>query len=206
MNDPVYALFLEDPAVPPFASAPKLYLGREDDILAVMQRLETERGYPETVFAVRAFFAGDKSVTHTIASHEYPILSPVQPLDSTAFVLPQTEWSHTNTWDSEYLLRAESIEVTQILVYYKKLYVRCIRACFHELSYRVPPDEWLPIGRTILGHRCVLDIMPEPNRTLRNQLFVVEDIGDDPEEVKTKMRDPNAVMFRHILDEVFGTG
>ena len=206
MNDRYYALLLEDPAAPAFATAPKLYVGREDDVLTVVRRLEKEHLYLETVSAARAFFAGDQTAMHTVAGNEYPILSPVQPLESTNLLLPHTQWIHTNTWDAEYELRAESVEVEQILVFYKKLYVRCIRACFHNLSYFGLMNDWVPIGRTILGHKSVVNITPEPNRTLRNQLYVVEDIGDDPKEMTAKMCDAGAVMFRRIMDEVFGVG
>ena len=206
MDNRFYAFHLDDPAVPAIATASKLYIGQRDAILAVTARLEEAGSYPETTDAVRRYFDGQKNVTHTVACRKYPVLKPLYPLAMTQHSIPHPQWTHRNAWDSEYVLRADSADVTQIVVRYGGEYVRCVKACFYDLCYRFDENIWQPIGRTVFGHESVLDITDTPGRSLRNLLFVVEDRSKTSADMISKIQDPGAVIFDRVMDEVFGDG
>lgn len=67
LNDDYYAICLDDPAVPPFCSFPKQYIGCEEDLLTLADNLDRDGVYPKTAAGIRSYFAGNTGVTHVIA-------------------------------------------------------------------------------------------------------------------------------------------
>lgn len=208
MNEPYYEFFLFDPATPSFLSMPKRYIGNKSGLLAVADQLAEEEYYKDTTEGIRAFFNGRTDVTHSIAFQTIPVLRPIRVLERTELVLGEREWDYINVWDCPYHMRFRSAKVTQLLVQVEEKYLRFVLAEMTGFSYLGFIDRWRPIGGFIMGNASVLDVRDREDGgyDFCNLLYVCEDASDSLEEQRQKMRDPDAVVFDGICDEVFGDG
>ena len=156
LNDDYYAICLDDPAVPPFCSFPKQYIGCEEALLTLADNLDRDGVYPKTAAGIRSYFAGNTGVTHVIALAEIPVIRPVEVLDISELHLGAHQWTHMNTFDCPYEMRFDSADVSQILVRHEDKILRCIRARFSGLAYLAFAGRWLSIGGTIFGQSLFL--------------------------------------------------
>lgn len=208
MNEQYYEFFLFDPATPSFVSMPKRYIGSKSDLLAVADHLAKEEYYEDTVEGIRAFFKGRTDATHSIAYQTIPVLQPVRVLEKTELILGEREWDHINVWGCPYHMHFRTAEVSQLLVQLEGSYLRFVRAKITDFGYRGFRDSWQPIGGFILGNASVLDIRDrgDGRYDFSNILYVCEDVSESLEEQQLKMRNPDAVVFDQICEEVFGDG
>lgn len=208
LNDDYYAICLDDPAVPPFCSFPKQYIGCEEDLLTLADNLDRDGVYPKTAAGIRSYFAGNTGVTHVIALAEIPVIRPVEVLDISELHVGAHQWTHMNTFDCPYEMRFDSADVSQILVRHEDKILRCIRARFSGLAYLAFAGRWLSIGGTIFGHPSVLSIRALPNGgyDFGTILYMCEDSAESPAELWPKLNDPDALIFDSICEEVLGDG
>ncbi len=208
MSEQYYALYLDDPASPSFCSFSKLYVGSETDMLRVAVNLSSEGVYEETANGIHAYFKGNTNVRHRIAYQEFPVLEPVDAVDSSEMQIGTREWVHINTWDCPYYMRCASARVSQLILRQEESFCRYIRVSFSDLKYSGNHDEWIPIGDSIWGNASVLDVQknPDGSSVVGLILFVAEDSSDSLVELQKKMNDPNELVFNLFCDEIFGDG
>lgn len=207
-NNEYYAFFLDDPAAAAFISAGKMYIGQVSDLEKVAENMEAQNEYIETAAALRQYFAGDKTVEHNIAMQTIPVLTPVKIIEKTEMRISERQWSHTNTWDSDYVVRFSEAVTEQILVSYNGDYIRCIRPSIKDFRTLGPLEKWMPLNSVILGNKSVIDVSVDNDGhdVFKLLLYVAEEYADDAEELKKRMRDPEALEFKYVCDEVFGDG
>ena len=203
-----FALCLDDPATPSFCSEEKLYVGSKKDLMRVAENLSAQDNYPDTASAIRAYFEGRTNATHRIACREIPILQSVEVCDASELLLSERDWEHTNTWGFPYHMKFREAKVSQLLIRHEKRYHRCVRAAIEGFCYEGLKGDWRPIGSFILGNDSILDIAIRPDGMygFGNILYVLEDSAKAPGELAARMRDPDAVIFDRICEEVFGDG
>ena len=205
-KEQLYALHLWDAATPGFCSFDKMYIGTEEDIIAVAKAMENGNHYPDTVKAIRAYFKGDKTASHNVVYREIPILKPVILKAKRRLSLESREWEHLNTWQWPYNMRFDSAEISQILVKYEAKYYRCIRAKMKNLQYESVTGKYEKLDSHYWGNTFVLKLEHEgKNFTLENMLYIGEIAYAKYKEAKAEFESDN-LLFSGICDEIFGDG
>ncbi len=128
--------------------------------------------------------------------------------DTSELLLSERDWEHTNTWGFPYHMKFRAAKVSQLLIRHEKMYHRCVRAAFDGFCYEGFKGDWRTIGSFILGNDSILDITVRPDGLygFGNILYVLEDSAEVTDDLVKRMRDPDAVIFDRICDEVFGDG
>ena len=203
-----YILQLWDLATPSFCSFPKMFVGTKTAMLEVAERLEQDQSMPETSAAIRAYFAGNHAVTHSIAFVDFPILTPVRVLAESTIQLAERTWEHMNVWECPYNMRFDHAEVSQIVIRYDGRYCRCMKANIMDLCLEWPEGNWIPAGTSIWGNKCVLHntVLPDGHIEFGNDLYILEESAPDKESLICELNDPEEIKFNGLCDEIFGDG
>jgi len=203
-----YALYLDEPASPGFCSGSKLYIGSKAMLLLVAERMLERNPNNNTASAIKAYFSGDRKITHNIAYQEIPVLTRVKWICSSTIDLPAREWEHTNIWGFPYRMKFDKAHIEQALVSHKGKYYRCIRAYMKNLAYETSSGDWREKKEGFWGNASVLDVsqLPDGGFCFNNLLYVVEDVYDNLAEADEPMLEESMVKFNTICDEIFADG
>ncbi len=204
-DDQYYALLMDDHSTPGYVSADKPYFGTLQDIQSLMTNLNDN--YSETKEAFAAFLNGNVQVTHVIAFNQIPLLTPVSVCYERSYTLAEQQWEHINTWGYPYLMKADSINITQIVLKHEEKWYRCIRACFQNLQYGSVVGGWIPVKNRFWGLPGILDVQESENGiiTLCNRLYIVEKAFATKQDALASF-DTLPPVFDGIIAEIFGDG
>lgn len=183
-NKNFYALYLDDYALPGFASGQKIYYGTLEDmehffcILSSSSR--SSDSYQETIHAFQEFKNGNMSAEHTVAYSKHRLLEPVE----SVIALVQTEtdevtWLHKNIYHYSYFMKADGVQKQHVWLIHNSKFLRCVKASFKNLccaSNVTAKKVYTPIGDTIWGFPGIIteEKTSDGNTTISNTLYVVE--------------------------------
>lgn len=205
-----YALYLWDPAVPAYCSFSKLYIGDREAMERVAEQMDAGKDYHDTAKAIRAYFAGNLGATHIIAYQEIPVLEPVEILADSYLKLPAHKWDHMNIWKRPQPMTFAGAEVWQLVVHYDGMYRRCVRTRITDLMGTSPASRRSVeyCDDFVFGNACVLSQGRDRqgDGIFETLLFVQEDEEETPERLLSELNDPEKVIFKGIMDEIFGDG
>ncbi len=203
-----YILKLPDPSLPEFVSGEKLYIGTEEDMLHIADKMEKSNVYEKTRNGITEYFNGNHGATHNIGYGDIPLLEPALPINEHTSQVDDLSWTHENTWHCKYRMKADSAAITQIVVRRRLNYYRCLRVSFDNLSYESVSKEWTVLSDFFLGHGFILDVtkMADDRFRICNRLFVVEEIHSKRQTAELALSDPSKIDFKPFCDEIFGDG
>ena len=212
IRNPYYELVLEDAACPSFCSFTKSFHGNLSDIKGLMEALagDNERGYHNRILnAFQAWEQGNLDVTHSPAYHECKLLTPEEVIDYEDFTFQNVIWQHTNIWGFIYELKADTIDVSQIVVKKDSHYIRCIRPVFENLAMRSSESpipqmlEWRPVGDMFWGYPHMMVLQ---GRYTYPRLFINQKYYTDIQEAIHDLRDETKIDYSVVCEEIFGDG
>lgn len=212
IQSPYYKLVLREYACPSFCTFSKPFHGKLSDIKGLMEALadDNERGYhDELLSAFRAWELGDLDVTHNVAYQEYQLLTPEEVIDHEDFSFENVIWQHANIWDSIYELKADTIDVSQIVMKRDNLFIRGIRPVFKKLMVRCPEvpipqlRDWDLVGDKFFGNPHMMVARGEYTYP---RLFMEQATYESLEEAIRDLHDETKIDFSVVCDEIFGDG
>lgn len=147
----LYGLVLEDYSSPRYNPRAKLYVGTMQELLDFTEALEKESvpQYKYLITAIRSY-ASNPGATHTVCGVEYPILTPVKEIGRKEINLTDHIWIHkTELRACEYLMHADSIWSSHVLVEYESQLILCSKASFDQLKISTALLGWIQLNKDI---------------------------------------------------------
>ena len=210
MSENYFLLNLDDPAVPGYCSFSKTYLGTQEDLTIVANRLEKEKLYPETVRAIRRYFNGNTASEHNIAYKKQKVLIPTTPISEYKSQVKNRKWTHYNVWGFPYEMKLDSAIISQIIITNNSYHYRYIKAWMRNLCYKSYGGEWTPLKDGFWGNSSILDVTAVPGTTdfiLHNLLYVEEERYEaELKHAINDITDEEKIEFQKICDEIFADG
>jgi len=210
MSNNYYILQLDDPATPGFCSFNKMYVGTEDTIKLVANKLEEKKYYPETVEAIRSYFSGNHSAVHNVAYRTQKVLVPIKVQSEHKTSFGNKKWTHINIWGFPYEMKCDSAVFHQIAFEYKGQTFRFIRAWLKNLCYNSYDEVWSKLNGGFWGNESVLDVSEVHDTNdfvFNNLLYVEEECYDNGIQAAiTDMLNDEKLNLKKICDEIFADG
>lgn len=212
IRSPYYELVLYNYSCPSFCSSAKSFHGMLSDIKALMDALaaDDESGHHDHILnSFRAWEQGDTEATHRVAYHEYRLLTPEEVIEYEDYTFENVIWQHTNIWGCFYEMKADTVDISQIVVKQGNRYIRCIRPVFKDLMVRIPdtqiPElaEWKPVGDRFWGYPRM---MARQGRYTYPRLYVLQEYYNDMAEAVTDLYDETKIDYAAVCEEIFGDG
>lgn len=200
-----YALQLWDATKLGITPFEKTYIGTEKEILEIAKDMEKEKKYPDTVIAIKKYFAGDKTATHLIAFEKVPVLTPIIVKTERVLSLDRYEWVHKNDWALAENLKCDGVEASQIIVKYQGKYLRCIRARFKNLQYEFEEGVFFGIERMRDNNFVYNFTATDDDTFLKSKLYAEEIIYDKYKDAKADFESMD-LRFFEMCNDVFGNG
>lgn len=213
MNNEVFALRLEDYALPGFVSGEKKYFGYKNDIDTFMSALklnaENVSTHKETLQAYDLFLKGKTEATHLVAHGKRQLMNKVRMIAKKNFNIPcGITWLHTNIWGYPYYMHADSCSSTYIWICDEDRYIRAVKAKFKNLSYGLEKGEKNHVT-TLWGFPCVLgiDSTKEDSSSVFSRLYIPDKIFKSEDDLT---QDSNVFDglgdFTEFCNDVFADG
>ena len=204
MNKLFYKMQLDDPAAPSICSFAKDYFGSLTDFREVIDSMQKNEVYGETVQAFERYLEGDSTAEHTVCYNKTPILLPARIIAMERFDQETTEWDHENTYGCIYRMRADRIATEQMILECEDYYYWCMRPSFWGLQYMEEYGSlWRDVGNRLWGNESVVRI---DGKVHAFRLFVVEQRSQNLDDILGSMWNQEKLDFRKACDEIFGNG
>lgn len=150
----MFGIFLPDPNVPFYNPKVALYVGTQEEILQFIDRLEASTDaffYRNVIAAVRAY-PDEPTVDYEIAGRKYSAVVPVTEIGRKEFSLSDHTWIHdTADKSSQYLMKAQNVCVSYIIVTNNNWTATCCKVHFEGLSISSPGIGWITLGAASNG-------------------------------------------------------
>lgn len=204
IEEKYYGICLDDYALPSICSGTKMFYGTISQIKALISTLSND--FEDTIVAFSEFKQGNFDVTHTVAYNKQKLLQPIEVIAYEKMNCPSMQWDHRNVWDCIYSMRAEAVQVEQILIFHNGKYIRAAKPNFTNLQYRIKgsPERvgWKDIG-SFWGFPNMLTWGGDQ---IKCTLFVEEQMYNDPETAKKDMGKTTKLEFTQAINEIFADG
>lgn len=147
--DQLYAINLPDPNMPAYNPQFTLYMGTKDELLAFVERLEALTAatyYQEFIDAIRNH-SENLDANYTLAGRTLIHPVRVKEVGRKEFVLTDYLWSYkSKTTGCEYLMKADMVWLSYVVIELRGKLFRCDRALFENLSISMPGIGWVTWG------------------------------------------------------------
>ena len=201
-----YQMYLEDYRFPRTSANVRPYYGTMEDFLGLTTRMAEQDGpkvrYADTIDALESYHM-DHNITHWIAGHNLPLLTPVEDLCRYDITLKNQQWEYHCYNGSIYKLRAQEVRVSQILFRKPDGLERCLKASFTGLQVSVPKIGWFFPDISIQGFPGIV--------TWENDIHTVHLLTsqqlyhpDALEQAKTDMVYPGKISLSHAVGDILG--
>lgn len=205
-----YRLMLDDYSAAAFTSFDKDYYGTLADIQDFFEAIKSDEGIAKhqqyEISIYERYIAGEKKIKHTVAYREVPFLVPAKILCSEHSVITNHSWTHINTWQCPYYMKADRAESKHIWVSCYGRYIRCIKTKFINLQYKNTLGNYSALGDMMLGYPCQID---GEIGNLFSRLWVEEKSFKDKAAAlidhQNFLAHPDPV-FSKVLDDILGDG
>lgn len=204
MSKLYYVIQLEDYPLSKVGLFPKTYYGTMENISELIECLAADPAaawkYRSTIRAFRSYQNGDYFATHTIAGRNERLLTPVKCIHETLILQQNANWHFYNGVYSMNV-RADLVDIHQVLLKHEDMYLRCVRPCYENLQFEDPWEGWKAVPNCHHGfpHICATE---EGWHYMR--LFTLEQVEVEPEPCLARMNDACHVSHREACDDIFG--
>lgn len=127
------------------------------------------------------------------------LMDPVKEVGRSGYMIDYPRWSFTNEQGQLVEVKADMVDLHQVLFEYGKRYVRAARFCFENLKYRKPGQDWTPFS----VEKASSIVMPLGEHGACSLLYVAEDEYTSLRSARKVMRQEDNFNFDNISRELF---
>lgn len=127
------------------------------------------------------------------------LMDPVKEVGRSGYMIDYPRWSFTNEQGELVEVKADMVDLHQVLFEYGKRFVRGARFCFENLKYRLPGQDWMPF----VASKSTDIIMPLGENGACSLLYVIEDEYTNLRSAKRAMRQEDNFNYQQISRELF---
>jgi hypothetical protein len=127
------------------------------------------------------------------------LMDPVKEVGRSGYMIDYPRWSFTNEQGQLVEVKADMVDLHQVLFEQGNLYIRTARFCFENLKYRKPGQDWTPFSAANASGI----IMPLGEHGACSLLYVVEDEYTSLRSAKWAMRQEDNFNYQQISRELF---
>lgn len=127
------------------------------------------------------------------------LMDPVKEVGRSGYMIDYPRWSFTNEQGQLVEVKADMVDLHQVLFEQGNLYIRTARFCFENLKYRKPGQDWTPFSAANASGI----IMPLGEHGACSLLYVVEDEYTSLRSARKVMRQEDNFNFDNISRELF---
>lgn len=128
------------------------------------------------------------------------LMDPVKEVGRSGYMIDYPRWSFTNEQGQLVEVKADMVDLYQVLFEQGNLYIRTARFCFENLKYRKPGQDWTPFSAANASGI----IMPLGEHGACSLLYVVEDEYTSLRSARKVMRQEDNFVYQRISQELFG--
>lgn len=204
MGKQFYAIQLEDYSLKNIFPVTKTYYGTLDQIGEVIDHLATDMAmsikYSSTIYSFHSFLCGNTEAVHIVAGETMRLLTPVTLHFETTIILQNPEWQFNNGAHN-YCLRADLVNMHQVLLQDGDMYLRCARPCYEGLQYRNPCEDWADLPDELNGFPY---IYARDSNWHCLRLYVMEQVETEPDPCMIRMKDSGFICHHEACNDLFG--
>lgn len=127
------------------------------------------------------------------------LMDPVKEVGRSGYMIDYPRWSFTNEQGQLVEVKADMVDLHQVLFEQGNLYIRTARFCFDNLKYRKPGQDWTPFSAANASGI----IMPLGEHGACSLLYVVEDEYTSLRSARKVMRQEDNFNYQQISRELF---
>lgn len=127
------------------------------------------------------------------------LMDPVKEVGRSGYMIDYPRWSFTNEQGQLVEVKADMVDLYQVLFEQGNLYIRTARFCFENLKYRKPGQDWTPFSAANASGI----IMPLGEHGACSLLYVVEDEYTSLRSARKVMRQEDRFNYDNISRELF---
>ena len=204
MNKQFYSIQLEDYSLKSVLPLTKTYYGTLNQIGVVIDCLaadpDTAARYASTIGAYKEYKKGHLGVTHTIAGKRMRLLTPVNLVHETIILEQNVEW-YFNNGVYQYPVRADFVDLHQVLLNDGDMYLRCVRPCYEGLRFDDPYEGWTNVPACHYGFPYIYKAEPGWHYM---RLYTLEQVEMTAEPCLVRMHDARHVSHHEACNDLFG--
>lgn len=204
MTKQFYSIQLEDFSLKSVLLLTKTYYGTLDQIGVVIDCLaadpDTAARYASTIGAYKEYKNGHLGVTHTIAGKRMRLLTPVNLVHETIILEQNVEW-YFNNGVYQYPVRADFVDLHQVLLNDGDMNLRCVRPCYEGLRFDDPYEGWTNVPACHYGFPYIYKAEPGWHYM---QLYTLEQVEMTAEPCLVRMHDARHVSHHEACNDLFG--
>lgn len=127
------------------------------------------------------------------------LMDPVKEVGRSGYMIDYPRWSFTNEQGQLVEVKADMVDLHQVLFEQGNLYIRTARFCFENLKYRKPGQDWTPFSAANASGI----IMPLGEHGACSLVYVVEDEYTSLRSARKVMRQEDNFNYQQISRELF---
>ena len=144
------------------------------------------------------YFGSDAQIQEVTADLD-EMMVPVKEVGRSGYMIDYPRWSFTNRQGELVEVKADMVDLHQVLFEYGNRYVRAARFCFENLKDRKPGQDWTPFS----VEKASSIVMPLGEHGACSLLYVVEDEYTSLRSARKVMRQEDNFNYQQISRELF---
>ena len=204
MREQYFAIQFEDCSLPAILPFPKTYYGTLPQISGLMDCLAADPNtairFASTIQAFEAYKNGHLGAVHTVSGQTLRLLTPVELICATTVLDQNIEWEFDNGIYS-HRVRADLVDLHQVLLQDGDMYLRCVRPCYENLQYEDPYEGWTSMPACNYGFPYMYEVEPKWHYM---RLYILEQVEMAAEPCIAKMCDARHVSHHEACNDLFG--
>ena len=145
------------------------------------------------------YFGADAQINEVAAGLLDEMMEPVKEVGRSGYMIDYPRWTFANEQGELVEVKADMVDLHQVLFEQGKLYVRTARYCFKNLKYRKPGQDWMPFS----AEKASSIVMPLGEHGACSLLYVVEDEYTSLRFARKVMRQEDRFNYDNISRELF---
>ena len=146
----------------------------------------------------KQYFGADAQIQEVTADLD-EMMVPVKEVGRSGYMIDYPKWSFTNEQGELVEVKADMVDLHQVLFEQGNLYIRTARFCFENLKYRKPGQDWTPFS----VEKASSIVMPLGEHGACSLLYVVEDEYTSLRSARKVMRQEDNFNYQQISRELF---
>ena len=204
MREQHFAIQLEDYSLPAILPFPKTYYGTLPQISALMDCLAADPNtairFASTIQAFEAYKKGYWGAVHTVSGQTLRLLTPVELICETTVLHQNVEWDFDNG-PYNHRVRADLVDLHQVLLQDGDMYLRCVRPCYEGLQYEDPCEGWTSMPACNYGFPYMYEAEPGWHYA---RLYTLEQVEVSAAPCLIRMHDSCYVSHHEACNDLFG--
>ena len=157
--------------------------------------------YASTIRAWKQFQKGNLGVTHVVGSETKRLLTPVNELCRSKFLIDRPQWTYEDRYGCILRAAADMVDVEQVLLQDGNRLIRCARYWFEGLQNVESPKGWKLFAGNSRGIPYMVESDEEGIASLR--LFVQEQLYAEEKTALQDMQQMDKLNYRQLSRELF---